>query len=560
MTLSSWARIPRGLDSPPSDIIPLSRFRSLSLRSSAKKRLDAILSVKETEKEVRSLSVQELFTLIQEVGFADSQELLELAAPEQIRGCLDLDCWERDRISMEATVPWLAALLECGFEKVGDVWPTLDAEFAALIIANGAEVYDKSLGEGIDDNEERPFFDTPDTFFSIVLTSEREDEQLVVRRIIEDLYRADGQEARHVLISARSEMRSYLEEMSYRWRSGRLADLGYVEFYEALEVFRPLAPDAVTLDEGTGDPHPSPAEGDEVRTTGHLPTPVLEQVVGRPFLAKVLGSISNAETGDRLEAALLYLVNRVLSAARVSPGDAEAMSVGTTHASATLALGLEYLSEGDPKVARQFLEKVSLTRIHRVGYTLTLRIARTARAIAPRSLSAGDPAPMVLSALLGARPFYACALDFEGSEDLRPFESRVDLAKTAVYLQDLALRLAIAEALGANLSPDNHRAEGPSLDDFGKTALLRQVTGGELSAEAFKSDELLKLRGTDFSDESSQVAAGRSFQAMLQGHGVAGTPRLGPLLERWAAELKTLLTDLPDEIDPRFIEGVLISA
>ena len=33
-----------------------------------------------------------------------------------------------------------------------------------------------------------------------------------------------------------------LEEQSYRWRAGRLADLGYVDFYDALDLFRPLEP------------------------------------------------------------------------------------------------------------------------------------------------------------------------------------------------------------------------------------------------------------------------------------------------------------------------------
>ena len=54
-------------------------------------------------------------------------------------------------------------------------------------------------------------------------------------------------------MSARSELSAELEEQSYRWRSGRLADLGYVDFYDALDLFRPLTPDQVKIGEGTED-------------------------------------------------------------------------------------------------------------------------------------------------------------------------------------------------------------------------------------------------------------------------------------------------------------------
>ncbi len=43
-------------------------------------------------------------------------------------------------------------------------------------------------------------------------------------------------------MSARSEPAAELEETSYRWRAGRMADLGYIDYYEALAVFRPSCP------------------------------------------------------------------------------------------------------------------------------------------------------------------------------------------------------------------------------------------------------------------------------------------------------------------------------
>src|SRR5690606_9147336 len=90
-------------------------------------------------------------------------------------------------------------------------------------------VYDLTLDEAPPDDEERPIFATPDTFFAVVLTSERDDDVRVVHQVLDYLYRGDGDLARHVLAAARAGLESELEELAYRWRAGRMADLGYVD-------------------------------------------------------------------------------------------------------------------------------------------------------------------------------------------------------------------------------------------------------------------------------------------------------------------------------------------
>jgi hypothetical protein len=101
--------------------------------------------------------------------------------------------------------------------------------------------------------------------------------QRLVMRMVDDLYRADADLARHTIMSARSEPPAELEENSYRWRSGRLADLGYVDFYDALDLFRPLEPAQVHIGEGSQDPD----------QRGYAAAVVVaERVIGRSFLAR----------------------------------------------------------------------------------------------------------------------------------------------------------------------------------------------------------------------------------------------------------------------------------
>ena len=475
----------------PGDLVPLSRFRASLTRPRGVRRMDALLEAADPAAAVAALSVPDFYFLIKEVGLADADDLVALATPDQIRGCLDLEIWDRDRVQLEAIAPWLTSLLEAGFEKVAEIWSGLDSELRALFIARTAIIVDHSLGEELPDDEERPTFTTPDTFFTVIVTAEREDEVRLVYRLIDDLYRSDQQLARHTLLTARSELLSELEETSYRWRSGRMADLGYADFYQALEVFRPIDPDSVRLDEATAETADTASE--EPRASG-LPAPVAEPIAGT-FLARALEQVTDAAEAERLEAALIHLVNRVLSALRIRPGDEEAVRPATGAAAATLSIGLESLCGGRLERAPAALAAVSLTRLHRLGHSLVLRLGRMARLLAPRALTAGEPSVSVLEALLRPRPLFPTVLDDPPGASGRPFRDLADLRTVAGHLTDLAARIALADALGVDLLAMAHAPEPrPELDDHVRTALARRLAGGELDAAPLEPGELERLR------------------------------------------------------------------
>ena len=61
-------------------------------------------------------------------------------------------------------------------------------------------------------------------------------------RIVDALYRTNKEFARRMLVGAIGELDAELEESAYRWRQARMADLGFADYYEALEVYRELDP------------------------------------------------------------------------------------------------------------------------------------------------------------------------------------------------------------------------------------------------------------------------------------------------------------------------------
>jgi hypothetical protein len=523
-------------DPPPTG--PLARLRAQLAAPRGYRKIDALLSSADAPAAIAALSPNEVFELVHEVGFEDAQPLLELVTPAQFQGCMDLDGWAKDEIDIAPLKPWLTALLEAGFEKVGEVWASLDTEFRALILQKQCRIWDVSLGEEPEEDNERAIMATPDSFFMLELP-EDEDSARLLQRLVEDLYRADLIMARHTIMAARSEPPAELEEMSYRWRAGRLADLGYVDFYDALDLFRQLDVDSVVIGEGTQD---KILDEDSAR----MPLAIAEEVIGRNFLARAIGSIDDPSESERIESALAVLVNKVLASARAKPGQNEVMRRGALYATATLSLGLETVARGDLGRAKQALLTIGLQRLFRVGYTVTLKLARLAQALAARSLTAGSPVRELVAGLCSPRPLFSRAADDPPMAGMRPFESQADLRGVDVV------------AMGQAPEPR------PALDDHIRTALARAVVGKPLRGEALSQAELTELRDKAMANgkltKAARIAGDDAIRSRLGASQLqASGPILGKLVDGWLADLEGILGGITDEsIDPRFVEGVLV--
>lgn len=544
-------------DLPPSG--PLARLRAQLAAPRGVRRIDALLSADDAKAAIAALAPTEVFELVHEVGFEDAADLIHLATPAQIQGCLDLDAWSKDQIEVAPMKPWLAALFDAGFEKVGEVWAGLDAELRALIVQRMVKVYDTSLGEEPAEDNEAPFMPTPDRYFLLELFGD-EDSQRLVMQLVEDLYRADPDLARHTIMAARSEPPAELEEQSYRWRAARLADQGYVDFYDALDLFRPLDADQVHIGEATherivGDPDAAPPR---------MPLAIAEEVIGRGFLARAMAAIEEPSEAERLEAALVVLVNKVLAAGRAKPGQAEVVRRGALYATATVSLGLETVARGDLARARGALGSISLHRLFRVGYTVTLKLARLARALAARSVTAGSPARELVAGLCSPRPLLARAADEPPAPGMRPFEAQADLRRAGEILAGLTLRIALVEGFGVDVVALGQAPEPrPALDDVIRTALARAAIGGALSGDALSQPELVALRRAMTGGAIPEAPRAAGLEAVRRRLGAAqiaaGGAVLGRLVDGWFRDLEQILGGIKDaEIDPRFVEGVLV--
>ena len=198
-------------------------------------------------------------------------------------------------------------------------------------------------------------------------------------------------------------------------------------------------------------------------------------------------------------------------------------------------------------------------------YTVSHKLARLAQALAPRSITAGSPARELVAALCSPRPLFSRAADDPPEAGVRPFESAADLRRAGALLTELTVRIALVEGLGVDVVAAGQAPEPrPGLDDHIRTGLARAVVGGELRGEALSQPELTALRDRGMAAGQLTEAARAAGHAAIRSQlGAAQLSASGPIVARlvdgWLDDLAAILGGVADaEIDPRFVEGVLV--
>ncbi|MFL5308702.1 MAG: DUF6178 family protein [Polyangia bacterium] len=463
----------------PNNVVALSHYRARLGRGRQLRRADALLEAPDLNAAVRALPGDELYYVLHEIGLEEGAEILAAATPEQLTVALDFAVWRRDRIDGRTLGEWLAAIAVAPYERIGDWLEGLDSELVGLIIRRGAHVYDLTQEEPPDETIGTPFT-TPDGFFLLDvgagsggpgLTASADDPEgepdaadsdggddrvRAFIRLIDAFYRSDKDAARRMLVGARSDMDSELEETAYRWRQARMADLGFADYYEALEVYRELDPATVRIEDAPQTRPARPVDAAALR----VPTALAERLgdaEGSPF-ARAAQKLAGREDVDDLRFALVTLTNRVMAADRVQPGNDEAVAAVLDRLLATLDLAIERLARDDDERGAAALRSIPLVRLFRLGVSLTgkvKRLAETLRRKGPfggRGLRLSEPDDAtVLEAVTRLRPLYPRLLDDPQAAGDRPFRSLADLARAAAALERAAAVQAIISGLGVTL-------------------------------------------------------------------------------------------------------------
>jgi hypothetical protein len=414
-------------------------------------------------------------------------------------------------------------------------------------------------------------WETPDGFHIVGVPNDEFGNMAL--RVIEAVYDDSMVEGRKLVSAIKWSIHTELEEDLLRWRRGRLADLGFPEWEEAMKLFAPLGHDAIMGRDGN----------EPERKRSALPfvpgLPPALRSEGKDLLRRVMQVLGEDEYDLRLREFLL-LVNELMAAQRFEPGDEALQQRAVDQARATLNLACELLvaREGpeDPEgfIAAR-ITSVGLRKLFRYGYGPLHKLRKAALAlhkagqVSLREVGSlldrpWGPALVAFVRWYPELPVESAASKPGGKLITRPLRSLGDLAHaTSLMGEAEALGRLTWSAQGWGVDPIwLTRLDEPArlhLGDLIRTAMIRSRLPGSHEFAPLGPDDLLWAR-EHLLDRGRPIAALReAFDAKVAALGVAERAEAlaDVLMPRLAVELAGLEPDLDGKLDLTKVGGVL---
>ena len=348
--------------------LPVDKQLEIVLGARGKERLRTLFFSENPKELFQRLPELEVFLTVKEVGRSDVIDLITLTTPEQFLYLLDLDVWNKHQLDLEKVVHWVEILLESGEERVVEFIRSSDPEFLCLFLIKFLHIT-KLEGEPTELMDRNLPFTLDREYF---ITFRKAEIRPVFQPFLEILYRYDTDTYRRLMESLLGELESDIEETVYRFRNARLADYGFPDVAQALEIYRFVNPNAVPVERETlwVPPTDTPDKA--------LPTFYLMGQGDGPFFSEVLSRVTDPLVQDRLKGELAGLCNKAMVAESIDLFDVGDMEWVVKKVFHYLNLGLQGLSGKEEGRAVRVLHTVSLQRIFQSG------VGATARAGAPK--------------------------------------------------------------------------------------------------------------------------------------------------------------------------------
>lgn len=450
----------------------------------AKERQEFLLSAKNGVAIVRALSSETLLYTLKEIGLQDAVGLLAMAAPEQVRNLLDLDCWRKDSLDDERLTNWLMLLDEGGSSKLAEWILHADIELLVLLIQRHFEVVRKVDVEEEPDFDESKYF----TFDEQYLLRFRGESEPILYLLLEQLRTLDYRRYLHALENSLFELESGLEEQAFRWRAARLEDRGYPGYEEAQTLFRFLPPDSISCQAYPRLPDTIQlAAGDDTITPPDHALALLSEPTS--FFSLVLASLPR-QTIAQIGQELAYLTNSIVTAEARDTGEVSEIRrcVGMAHD--YVNIGLSYAAKEDEGAAHELLQTTQMRPFFQIGWGLLRRLQQQAGLMATQLEESGlsewesylDPPFREMYAGIRRRePLFFVGLETPGEIVSRRFEHLSEVRQVESLLARIPTWFRIFRRWA--ILPEEKAPEGVGLTALWNTAFARWVLGSSLKKQ-----------------------------------------------------------------------------
>jgi hypothetical protein len=330
----------------------------LVCRAPAAHRNELLELVPEPERVVPALPEAELVFTVKGIGRADSAWLLAYATDDQLRACVDLDAWTDLVPNRETLAEWIATFGEADDDTLVRGVQALDPELIMIWLQDRADVVMKPP-----DSEDQGWYPpgggvTLDGQFYLVAKRGGDDLD-VATRLLALLFETDYWFYFRILQSVAWEEPVENEEWALRWRAGRLQDLGFPTWEEAMAIYARPRPDELSK-----LPAAAPPMGE-----WHLPVfmPELPAVADSKLSLFRAAALLDDDARRAFAYAFLALANQVAVADKLPLGDAESIPTAIEKAAQIASRGLDALAERHSVQPVEVLRRAPLARLFRVG-------------------------------------------------------------------------------------------------------------------------------------------------------------------------------------------------
>jgi hypothetical protein len=373
----------------PEEVVYRSCYAPVDLRG--------MLENAEGRSRIRRLASAHLFFGVKELEDEEISRLLPHVTQEQWTGILDLDVWSKDRVSLGQFLYWEKFILQAQDSVAAKLIRAADPELWELLFNRHLSTYMKNEDEIEGPIKEGDYLDTPDGNYLVVLPANAERAGLL-RALLLRLYELDPGWAALTLESSRYRTSKEAEEVAYQNRKRRIEEMGFQDYYEAIEIYS-LPPLGAELPE---------KKRTKLADVTNLPSILASGSAGPLLIFRAFATLTQRQEMESAVEELLSLCNKVLSADRITPTEPSLVKRGIRKAIHGVNLGLDLWSGGDLAKARQGLQRHYLLHFFQMGHAALLDLQKEARSLkAEKKLAPGSFSETFTQALSRNYPLLA---------------------------------------------------------------------------------------------------------------------------------------------------------
>jgi len=310
------------------------------LRLSGEEALETILQSPMPARLIQSMAEEDLFMLVHDLGPEDALPVLSRASNDQWQFLLDMELWNKDRLKGDSVNEWFHLLLVADPQRFLFWGLAEQLDLLELHLFRNIDVIMREHDQSPSDFEDG-FFTLDDVFY--IRIRERK-YYPTIRPFLEHLADHDLEKFHQVLTEIAGILPSEMEESVYGIRNVRLAEKGFLPFYEAVGIYGHLSPQDLL---GQKPEETKITQGEPLFQVVPVSKSLLMSDDG-PF-SQALKGIQDGHILEWLEREFASLCNLLMAADNMVVRDKKTLSKIVRNACQYLDIGLQKLGDGKQK-------------------------------------------------------------------------------------------------------------------------------------------------------------------------------------------------------------------